>query len=68
MNYKDYTNRYAETEKRYINGAYVEKRFGGALRDALAPDSDGHYHLRIINRFGSMPQDATGRKNEPLDE
>lgn len=66
MNYKDYTD--PETGERYINGVYVGKRFGGALRDALAPDSDGYDHLRKINRFGSMLQDAAGRNNEPIDE
>ncbi|GLB33039.1 hypothetical protein LAD12857_49620 [Lacrimispora amygdalina] len=66
MNYKDYTN--PETGERTLNGVYVGIRHGAALRDALAPDSDGYDHLRKINRSGSMLQDATGRKNEPLDE
>jgi len=66
MNYKDYTD--PETGERTINGVYVGIRHGGALRDALAPDSDGYDHLRKINRFGSMLQDAAGRNNEPLDE
>ncbi|GLB28139.1 hypothetical protein LAD12857_00620 [Lacrimispora amygdalina] len=66
MNYKDYTN--PETGERTINGVYVGIRHGGALRDALAPDSDGYDHLRKINRSGSMLQDAAGRNNEPLDK
>ncbi|WP_313341142.1 hypothetical protein [Lacrimispora sp.] len=66
MNYKDYTN--PETGERTINGVYVGIRHGGALRDALAPDSDGYDHLRKINRSGSMLQDSAADKNVTSNE
>lgn len=66
MKYKDHKD--AESGEMFVNGTYVGVRYGSSLSDALAPNDDGYGHLRSVNRFGSMLQDATADKNVPSGE
>lgn len=50
-----------DLSKATINAIYVGKRFGTATQDQLqAEGEDGYSHLRSVDHFGTITQDALG--------
>lgn len=52
MKYQD------DLQNGFVNAQAVGTRIGTPLADALAPTDDGYDHIRGIERFGTVLQDA----------